>query len=459
MRLIVCVLLVSLIGCGSKSETPANTAGIPLSIKNPETETQKPKVEKNVSLQPPAVEQLIARAKSAVVAGQPSGAIEALSQAIGISSKEARLFRLRADVYVLMGKFANAKADFTLALNLEPDNAELLNVRGYFLMTRGLLDEAMEDLTKAVELDKTMFTAWNNRGLVSLAKQDYAAAELDFQKAADANRKYADALNNLGFTRMKLKKYDQAITDLQAALKQNPEYTTAWNNCGLVYMAQEKYTEAVAAFNKTVSLAPTDARWLNHRRAALLKLERFDEAAADGQKIRWLAGLQQLTRHAMTNARSADAWISRGNYLVKGSEYGAAVQDFSRALALAPANTDALNGRATAWLNTGEARKAIADCDESLVTRPSNEAYSVRGDAWFQLQNFDQAVKDFESAQRFDDTVAEAYRLRAQQLRKDGKIDLAKADEGKARQINAGLAGQLGGDESQPIPFPEQQQQ
>lgn len=454
MRLFVCLLLVSLVGCGSKSEAPAAKAGVPLSIKNPEAESGKPVVEKDVSLSSPVVEQLIAKARSAVVSGQPSTAIEALSQAIGISSHESRLFRLRADVYVLMGKFANAKADFTLALNVDPNNAELLNVRGYFFMTRGLADEALKDLNKAIELDPSMFTAWNNRGLVSLANKNYTDAENDFQKAADTNRKYADALNNLGFTKYKLKKYDEAIVSLKAALKQNPDYTTAWNNCGLVYMAQEKHAEAVEAFNKTVSLAPTDARWLNHRRAALLKMERFDEAAADAQKIRWLAGLKQLTNQAMSNARSADAWVSRGNYLVQGSAYGAAVQDYSRALALAPANTDALNGRATAWLNTGEVRKAIADCDESLVSNPSNEAYSVRGDAWFQLKNYDQAVKDFESAQRFDETVAEAYKMRAQQLRKDGKTDLAKADEGKARQINAGLAGQLGSDESQPIPFP-----
>lgn len=456
MRLFTYVLLISLVGCGSKSETAPTAAGVPLSIKNPEAETQKQAVEKDVSLKNPAVDQLIAAAKNAVVSGQPSGAIEALSQAIGISSKEARLFRLRADVYVLMRQYANAKADFTLALNLEPNNPELLNVRGYFLMTRGLADEAMADLTKAVEVDPSMFTAWNNRGLVSLSKKNYSAAEADFQKAADANNKYADALNNLGFSKYKLKKYDEALVNLQAAIKQNPKYTTAWNNCGLVYMAQENFTEAIKAFDQTVALAPTDARWLNHRRAALLKLNRFEEAAADAQKIRWLAGLQQLTTNAVGNARSADAWITRGQYLVQGSQYGAAVQDFSRALALAPASTDALTGRAKAWLNTGEARKAISDCDESLVTNPTTEAYSVRGDAWFRLKNYDQAVRDFESAKRFDETVAAAYKNRAQQLRNDGKNELAKSDEAKAKQILAGLAGQLGGDETQPIPFPEQ---
>lgn len=457
MRHLCCfAILLFVVGCGSKSESTPQSAGIPLSINNPEQEkSSSQKIEKSPKLENPVIEQLVAKARAAVIAGQPPVAIEALSQAIGVAPQQSKLFRLRADVYALVGQLANARADYTLALNVDPNNADLLNVRGYFLMTQGLIDEAKADLSKAVELAPSLSPAWNNRGLVALAKKDYANAEADFTKAIEVDRKYADALNNRGFARLKQQKYDSALVDLKAAIKVDPKYTTAWNNCGLAYMAQEDYPSAVEAFNKTVSLAPTDVRWLNHRRAALLKLEKFEEAAADERKIRWLAGLNQLTQNAVANARSAKAWINRGSYLVQGSEFGAAVQDFSRALALAPGNTLALNGRAAAWLNTGEIQKAITDCDESLVSDPTNEAFSIRGDCWFALNDYDQAINDFEAAKRFDDTVAKAYLMRAQQLQTEGKKDQAHADREKARQITAGLAGELTEPDTQPMPFPK----
>ena len=220
-------------------------------------------------------------------------------------------------------------------------------------MTSGMVEQAAADFNQAIKLDATLSAALNNRGLIALSRQEYAAAESDFAKAVELDRKYADAVNNRGFARMKLGKLDEALVDFKATIQLNPEYTTAWNNLGLVHMQQEKYPDALQAFSEAVSLAPTDVRWLNHRRAAYLKLEKYAEASADAQQIRWLSGLTQLTQQAFSKANSPDVWILRANHLVEGSEFGAAVQDYSRALAVAPGNINALNGRAYAWLKTG----------------------------------------------------------------------------------------------------------
>ena len=49
-------------------------------------------------------------------------------------------------------------------------------------------------------------------------------------------------------------------------------------------------------------------------------------------------------------------------------------------------------------MKLGDAGKAIADCDESLIAKPNSTAFSIRGDAWFTLANYDQAIEDFEAA-------------------------------------------------------------
>ncbi len=164
-----------------------------------------------------------------------------------------------------------------------------------------------------------------------------------------------------------------------------------------------------------------DMRWLSHRRAALLKLNRFAEAQKAGATLAWLEQLNQLSQQASRNARNPAAWIVRGKHLMNGSQYGAAIQDFTRALIVSPGNPDALTGRASAWMATGDLQKAMLDCDESIVVRSSQEAHSLRGDLWMLLENVDNAISDFETAGRFDEQVAVAYEKRANDRQEAGQ--------------------------------------
>ena len=426
-------------GCGSENKAPeAESAGIPLSISGNQTQPvpavdNSPK--KTISQYPDTVRQLLQKANTAVVAGQRGVAIEALSQAISVMPEDAGLFRMRADVYVLQGENANARVDFSTAIRLAPDNADSFNYRGYFLMSHGLQTEAAADFEKAIQLNPTHAAALNNRGLLTLTKNEYKSAETDFTRAIDSDRKFADAWNNRGFARLKLAQYDPALQDLQQALRIKENYVTAWNNCGLVYMEQAKYDDAIEAFTRAMQLEPMDTRWVSHHRAALLKLNRFPEAQKDSAKIAWLEQLNQLSQQAIRNARNPEAWIVRGKHLMNGSQYGAAIQDFTRALIVNPGNSDALKGRASAWMATGELQKAMLDCDESIVVRASQEAYSLRGDLWMLLENLDNAITDFETAGRFDEAVAIAYEKRAERRKDAGLAEDAKSDLERAQEI------------------------
>lgn len=448
-------------GCGNKDGAPADSSGgVTLAINNPagkvNSATAGPS-ELSDSVANDAVEQLLQRATAAAQVGQNATAIEALSQAIGLNPGDSRLFRRRGDVYAAIGENANARADYSLAIQTDPGNAELYNLRGYFLMTHGAAAASVADFDKAVELNPQLAQAWNNRGLVFLADKKYKDAEGQFAKAIELDKKYSDAWNNRGYARMKQERWEEALADLKQAVTVNPEYSTAWNNSGLLYMRTEEYDKAAKAFTQAIRLSPLDARWVSHRRAAYLKMEKFEEASVDAQRMQWIQDLGKLTQNA--NARSGDpaAWIERGDHLAKGDQAAAAVHDYSRALALAPGNTKALNGRALAYLQANEYQKAIADCDESVIAESSAEAHSIRGDAWFALKQFDRAIQDFEAARRFDSVVAEAYRQRAAEHKAAGRTSEAQADLKQAAEIRNGLEGRLAPtDEKQPLPFPEQ---
>lgn len=468
------LLAIGFVGCGSSSSEPVS-----LSIPNPEKQIQTGTSETDASEagvrgngagrngstaaseeSDPVVKQLIVRANTAIASGNRLRAIEALSQAIGIVPDDSRLLRSRAEVYNIMQEYANARADFSTAVSVDPDNADLYNARGYFLMGRNLLDEAIADFNKALKLNPEFGVAMNNRGLVALARGEFQAAEKDFAAAVKLDENYADGWNNLGFAQFRMQRLDEAVRNFQRATQIQPQYVTAWLNCGMAYMQKKDFQAAVEMYTKACELAPLDVRWLAQRRDANEKLERFAEVAADNRRIQWLSGLSQLSERMTRNPEDPELWVQRGNFLAGGEEYVGAIQDFSRALKLKPGHVAALNSRAAAWLALNKVQNALADCDESLVSQPTDndQAFSIRGDAWVLAGNFDQAISDFEQARRFDERVARAYRGRAKQLLDEGNAEGAAKDTAHAESIESALAGTAPRDKSAsqaPAPFPK----
>lgn len=477
------VLLSAAVGCGSGEQA----APVALSIPNPESSSAQTgaasgspqtgaEAVESMS-ENPALAELIERARTAAANGAPAIAIEAMSQAISIDASRPELFLIRAQANNALREYADARADFSMAVHLAPDSGEYLNARGYFLMNQGLAEEAAADFDKANQVSPDFPQAWNNRGLLFLAVRDFSAAEERFAQAVRLKPDYFDAWNNRGFARTKQQKFDEAEKDLRKAVELRPEYSTAWNNLGLLHAQREQWEEAAAAFSEAIRHEPLDIRWVNHRRSALQKLERFSEAARDNQRIKWLAGLQKISDRIRERPTDLSVWQLRGDYLNMGGEHVAAVNDFSRILAMNPEHSPALNSRAEAWLALGQPQKALTDASEALAlalpgtdeadlptamaTAPeqARRSVSLRGEAWLATNRLDEAIRDFEILGRFDGVVAEAYRERSRSLERIGDDEGAARDRERAEQIEAALEGRAvpsDSPETEPIPFPSE---
>lgn len=434
---------VVLSGCGKSS---TDSAILPLSIPGPgskaEADVKSPTAAAATTVLPQyseSVRQLLQNADTGLKSGRPKAAVEALSQAIGLMPEDSSLFRMRADVYTMLGENANARADYSTAIRLSPASSDLYNHRGYFLMSHGLKAEAKADFNKAIELNPKHVAAHNNRGLLSLTDQDFKSADADFTRAIENDRMNADAWNNRSFARMKQGQLTEAMADIREALKLNEKYVNAWNNCGLIAMQQEDFSEAEKAFSRASELDPMDPRWLNHRKNALLKLNRLEDAQKLTAEIDWLTELTALSQQAGRNARNPNGWIARGKHLLERDRHDAAILDFTRALTVSPGNPEALLERAAVWMSKGDMQKAMTDCEQSLVSRPTLEAYSFRGDLWLKLDNIDQALSDFESARRFDEQLAATYELRAAKSKAAGDTEKHSADMARAAEIREAL--------------------
>ncbi len=95
-------------------------------------------------------------------------------------------------------------------------------------------------------------------------------------------------------------------------------------------------------------------------------------------------------------------------------------------------------------MSQGEFDKAIEDCNRALKADPHFEAYSIRGDAYFQKREFDLAIDDYRKAKRVDAQVAKAYLLRAKELAAEGHAAEAEQDRERAYEIEPSLRTSAG---------------
>ena len=196
-----------------------------------------------------------------------------------------------------------------------------------------------------------------------------------------------------------------------------------------------------------------------HRSESLTALGRADEARDDIDRVVWFERLTQLNRRVTSSPEQASGWMERAEHMRLGRRFDAALNDVNRAIqilgAVAPEASAAFVLQAQILLDQGQVEQAIEAANTAARIRPGDDVYSVRGDAYFQLQNYEAAVADYQQSRRLDGVVRQAYELRAAQLETAGQIEQA----GYFRQQASNLAPEklrqtVAADPVEPAPFP-----
>jgi tetratricopeptide (TPR) repeat protein len=175
----------------------------------------------------------------------------------------------------------------------------------------------------------------------------------------------------------------------------------SYNNEGLVLKNQGRIDDAIKAFDKAIAMEPKLASALWNLSDILFDKKR-DVDRSDDLLLQALgAGLPEAPKYVIGRAigyqrageidRSLkllgpatrikpdepDFWLFDGRYLVERGDCPKAVEDFSRAVALAPRNPAAYSARALGRVCAGDQAGARADLQQALALNPSDE--KVRG--------------------------------------------------------------------------------
>ncbi|MDO4732450.1 MAG: tetratricopeptide repeat protein [Bacillota bacterium] len=349
-------------------------------------------------------------------------AIEAYSKAIELDPDYAAAYYNRGSAYDDLKQYDEAIADYSKAIELDPDDAAVYNNRGSAYDDLKQYDEAIADYSKAIELKPDYAAAYNNRGFAYRKQGKYNEAIADFSKAIELDPNNIIGYLVRGLAYYEDRKYEEAIEDYNKAIELDPNYANAYYNRGTAYEEDGKHDKAIADFSEAIKLKPDLAAAYNNRGLAYAGDGKHDKAIADfSEAIKLKPDL-------------AAAYYNRGNAYYELEQWGRSIADYNKAIELDLDYAEAYHNRGFTYYKLKQWDKAIADFSKLIELDPNDAwLYANRGEAYCKLEDHGAAIRDCSKAIELAPDFALAHTYRAKAYRAIGQIDLAEADEKRAR--------------------------
>jgi len=172
----------------------------------------------------------------------------------------------------------------------------------------------------------------------------------------------------------------------------------------------------------------------------VLAKERDARYDSVGEFVKALKALQAPKR-AATQRISAVDYLKRGHAAYGQKDYKSATVEYSEALRLRPAYTNAYMSRGNAYYWSGEYGLAITDYNQALQVTPNYvAAYYWRGRAKQEQGKHKEAIQDYEQVLRINPKYVGAYYQRGLVQQEMGQLDLALADYESVLRLNPNYA-------------------
>ncbi|KAI4490062.1 PREDICTED: dnaJ homolog subfamily C member 7 [Polistes canadensis] len=314
-------------------------------------------------------------------------ALTGYNEVIEMCSDEPRYYGNRAACYMMLGLYRNALVDAKKCIELDP-----LFLKAYIRVIKcslilGDIIEAETNISKLLKLDPdNTSVASEQKDLEYIQKYlkdaDTAYAVKDFRKVVYCMDRCCDVSTSC--TRFKLIKaeclaflgrYEEAQEIANDVLHIDKQNADAIYIRGMCLYFQDNVDRAFAHFQQVLRLAPDHDKALEiYKRAKALKKKKED-----------------------------------GNAAFKMKRYQEAYNLFTEALTIDPQNimTNAKLhfNKATAAIKLGRVKESITECTEALKLDENYlKALLRRGSSYLELNEYEDAVRDFEKACKIDNS-------------------------------------------------------
>jgi tetratricopeptide (TPR) repeat protein len=305
--------------------------------------------------------------------------------------------------------------------------------RGLFWFSKKELDKAIADYSKAIELDSNLGRAYHNRADALSAKGDFDRAIADYGDAIWIDGKGPVSWNNRGLAHKAKGNFARAIADFDQAIKLDPNYTAAFTNRGQTYEARAKADLDHAKVDYKAALAlpqkyPTGRSAHDTARARLAELEpalvRPTPTPPSIPVGPTFADDQRVCNSSRSKPDDGIAACTRQIASGRWTGHNLAISYYNRGIF---------------WYDKDEPDKAIEDYNKAIELSPNYaSAFNNRGNAWAAKGDLDRAIADYNRAIEIDGKDPFRWNNRGLAWRRKGDYDRAIADFDQAIKVDPG---------------------
>ncbi|KAF4109148.1 hypothetical protein G5714_010221 [Onychostoma macrolepis] len=388
------------------------------------------------------VENHLEMGKKLLAAGQLADALSHFHAAVDGDPKNYMAYYRRATVYLAMGKSKSALPDLSKVIELKPDFTSARLQRGNLLLKHGKLDEAESDFKKVL---KSNPSSREEQEAQSQLKKSDEIQRLVGQAQSDFNRKdYGSAVSHLDIIIdtcvwdadsremraecfIQLGEMGKAISDLKAASKLKSDNTQAFYKLSTIYYNLGDHEMSLNEVRECLKLDPDHKQCFSHYKQ-VKKLNKQIQAAEE---------------------------------LIQQQMYSDAVSKYESVMKTEPNVPQfILNAKERmchCLTKDQQTAKAISVCSEILKADPHNvNALKDRAEAYLQDDQYEEAIKDFESAKEHNyykilgvkrtaqkKEILKAYRKLAQQWHPDNFQDAEEKKKAEKKFIDIAQAKEV----------------
>lgn len=299
-----------------------------------------------------------------------------------------------ADALLAEGRFAQAEKAYERLSAEHADDSGLWTRIAWARLQLGEISGAMEAAVEATRLAPEDLDAILMRAQCEAVAGDTGAAAATLQRGLELAPDNAALMESMTATFIALEKWPEAAGLLRELIRRHPEEPGYYMDLGRILLTGGEYADAVAAFGQAATLGGDEAMALAMTGKAHLAAGEWDPAMAEFEQ-------------SIALRPNADAYGGRATVHYLRGDPAAAVEDFRRAIELAPRDPDLQFNLGNMLVQTGDAAGAERAYRRSLEMDPqSAEANLNLGILLLNRFEVEEARQHLLLATRADDTLA-----------------------------------------------------
>lgn len=362
---------------------------------------------------------------------QHTKAVKLLDQAIKINAKLADYFYWRARAKQALKQYNEAVDDYDQAAKLKGSNLSAAEVYYWRGLAKYHLEQhyaAVANFNKVVTLNAQHADAFYYRGQTKKALKLFQEAIADYSQAITLNPQHVDAYLQRAALYEELEQYPEALSDYHYLVQARPHCATMVYNLATVKRLHGLKAEAIPDYTKVIELNADYSKAFRYRGMIQYDLKHYDQAMADFNRF------LELEKDCKNCAPIGYYW--RGNVYRVLNRYLEAVADYTKAIELEVEYSNAFRYQGLCQLELKQFDEALASFNrfvelEKECANCAPIAYTLRGNAYKALGQYQKAIADYEEALKRKSDYKEAKQQREAVL----------AEISKQEEIQAAVKG------------------